>query len=93
LVWTDTVVGQKRTNSKAKFSPKRKWMKLLLGLNAPIDVLNRRLGFKISNFKFALFSEKELQSMDVNISCHAGNACATVETTSGICCDLGGLCL
>jgi hypothetical protein len=68
-------------------------MKSLIGLDTSIDVMQRRLRFKVSNFKFALFFEKELQCMDVNISCSARNMCATAETTSGIFFDLGAFSL
>jgi hypothetical protein len=55
--------------------------------------MHRRLSFKVSNLKFALFFENELQCMDVNISYSARNMCARAETTSGIFFGLGGFSL
>lgn len=71
-------------------------MKLVLGLNIPLenplDTLQRRLGFGVSDFNFKVCSipEKELQCMNMITLLRYKDACVTPGTILGIYCDLGG---
>lgn len=71
-------------------------MKLIPGLNIPLenplDALQRRLGFKVSDFSFKVcsISEKELQCMNMITILRCKDACVTTGTILGIYCDLDG---
>lgn len=85
------LLDKKEPNQNCEHSLKRSWMKLVLGLNIPLenpsDILHRRWGSKVSSLPYF----QKGTSCEYELSCGGTrNACTMTGIISVICCDMGG---
>lgn len=85
-------MDKKELNLNCEHSLKRSWMKLVLGLNIPLenpsDIFHRRWESKVSSLPYF---EKGTSPCEYELVCGGTrNACTMTGTISVTCCDVGG---